>query len=244
MDQRTELPTAAIARERVPPNSMPRDAATLILLDRSAREPKVLLGRRHRGHVFMPGKFVFPGGRVEPGDRLMASASALDPRVEARLMRQSRKSSPAKARGLALAALRETFEETGYLVGALEAGTPLPAGRQWADITAGGPVPDLSCLHFVARAVTPPRRPRRFDTRFFAVDAERIVHRVEGIVGPQSELVELTWLPIEEAKRLDTPAVTTVVLEALEARIAAGFGHDLPAPFYRMQHRRFVRQLL
>ena len=57
----------------------PRDAATLILLDRRSRAPKVLMGRRHEGHRFMPGKFVFPGGRIDRSDRLMPSATELRP---------------------------------------------------------------------------------------------------------------------------------------------------------------------
>ena len=45
------------------PNVTPRDAATLILLDCSGPTPKVLMGRRHQGHVFLPGRFVFPAVR-------------------------------------------------------------------------------------------------------------------------------------------------------------------------------------
>ena len=52
----------------------PRDAATLILVDRSGRVPKVLLGKRHLRHKFMPGKFVFPGGGVDPTDKRMPAA--------------------------------------------------------------------------------------------------------------------------------------------------------------------------
>jgi len=50
------------------PNVMPKDAATLILLDCTGSEPKVLMGKRHDRHVFMPGAYVFPGGRVDPID--------------------------------------------------------------------------------------------------------------------------------------------------------------------------------
>ena len=55
-------------RDQTFPDSEPRDAATLMLIDRSGAKPKVLLGRRHASHKFMPGKFVFPGGRIEPLD--------------------------------------------------------------------------------------------------------------------------------------------------------------------------------
>ena len=51
-------------------------------------------------------------------------------------------------------------------------------------------LPDLGALHFIGRAITPPGRPRRFDARFFTVDASAIAHRVEGMTGPDAELVE------------------------------------------------------
>ncbi|MGE3998189.1 MAG: NUDIX hydrolase, partial [Variibacter sp.] len=58
-------------RDQSFPNVRPRDAATLIVLDRTGAEPKVMMGRRHDRHKFMPGKFVFPGGRVEAYDGRM-----------------------------------------------------------------------------------------------------------------------------------------------------------------------------
>lgn len=241
--RRTERLTEA-ERDDSHPNQPPRDAATLILIDRSGAAPKVLLGRRHHGHKFMPGKFVFPGGRVEPADRRMPVAAPLHSVTEARLMRAVPRSSPAKARGLALAAIRETFEETGLLLGKRQ---PVPAtapNADWAGYAAAGFLPDLASIQFIARAITPPRRIRRFDSRFFAADASAIVHRIEGIIGPDAELVELVWVPLAEAKRLDMPMITEVVLEELDARIAAGFGHDLPVPFYRWIGGRFTRALL
>src|SRR3954465_6998126 len=72
-------------RDQSSPDSEPRDAATLMLIDRSGATPKVLLGRRHAGHKFMPGKFVFPGGRIEPLDRQMSAVSELHPDTEAKL---------------------------------------------------------------------------------------------------------------------------------------------------------------
>jgi 8-oxo-dGTP pyrophosphatase MutT (NUDIX family) len=232
-----------VDRDQSFPNSRPRDAATLIIIDRSATPPKVLLGRRHTRHKFMPGKFVFPGGRVELNDRKMACVSELDSRVEARLLQGVKRPSRLKARALALAAIRETFEETGLLLGKRD-GRTLAAEGPWAAFAEAGVLPDLGEIHFIVRAITPPRRPRRFDTRFFAVDAEAIAHRVEGVVGPDAELVELVWLPITEAERLDMPGITTAALEELGHRIANGFSHDLPVPFYRMPRRRFTRALL
>jgi 8-oxo-dGTP pyrophosphatase MutT (NUDIX family) len=221
----------------------PKDAATLILVDRSDRVPKVLLGKRHARHKFMPGKFVFPGGGVDPSDKRMPVATSLDPHAESRLMQRFHKSSPARVRALALAAVRETFEETGLLLGTRSEAANVPEGP-WAAFAQHKVLPDLRSIRFIGRAITPPGRPRRFDARFFTVDASAVAHRIEGVTGPDSELVELVWMPLAEAKALDMPAVTGVMLEELDARIADGFGHDLPVPFYRMIRSSFLRELL
>ena len=226
----------------------PRDAATMIIIDRAGPAPKVLLGRRHAGHKFMPGKFVFPGGRVEPLDGRMASATPLEPRVEARLMQGTQRPSAIKARAFVLAAIRETFEETGIMLGTRsDAPMRSPGGRSgspWDAFVQEGVAPDLAPVHFVARAITPPGRTRRFDARFFAVDAGAIAARREGVVGPDTELTELVWMTITEASRLDMSSITIAMLEELNARIEAGFAHDLPVPYYRVLNRRRTRELL
>ena len=229
-------------RDQSSPNVRPKDAGTLIIIDRAGDTPKVLMGRRHAGHKFMPDKFVFPGGRVEAQDRRLPFSSPLEPRVETRLMKKIQRATASRARAVAVAAIRETFEETGLLIGHASAAKTVASGD--ASEPTIGICPDLGALHFIARAITPPRRPRRFDTRFFAADATTITHRVEGIIGPDAELIELVWIPIAEAKRLDMPTITQIVLKELDARIAAGFGHELPVPFYQMRHRRFSRELL
>ncbi|HET7020149.1 MAG TPA: NUDIX hydrolase [Xanthobacteraceae bacterium] len=221
----------------------PKDAATLILVDRSGRVPKVLLGKRHHGHKFMPGKFVFPGGRVDPADRRMPAARELDPQVQAHLMKRLKRPSADKARAFALAAIRETFEETGLLLGVRGEATKVPRGP-WREFAAANILPDLGALHFIGRAITPPGRPRRFDARFFTMDASTIAHRIEGVTGPDAELVELVWMPLGEAKELDMPAVTGVMLEELDARIADGFAPQLPVPFYTMPRGSFRRDML
>ncbi|EJW12065.1 MutT/nudix family protein [Rhodovulum sp. PH10] len=253
------------------PNVVPKDAATLILIDRTGPAPKVLLGRRHANLKFMAGKFVFPGGRVEVADRGIPAASELDPAIAARLMLATARPSPAKARAFAIAAVRETFEETGLMLGrpggarppaaaaleiaapaspspAADAASPAPASpaavAAWPAFAAAGVSPDLASLQFIARAVTPPRRPRRFDARFFAVDAQAIAGRVDGIVGPDSELVELVWMTLKDAESLDLPPITKAVVAELDHRIAQGFAPELPIPFYRWVRGRFVRALL
>jgi len=225
------------------PNVRPKDAATLILLDRSDRIPKVLMGRRHHSHVFLPGKFVFPGGRVDPADRLMPVAGELDKRAQVRLMRKTSAPSAAKARTFALTAIRETFEETGLLIGKKAEAGKVPPGP-WAEFARANVMPDLSSIHFIARAITPPHRPRRYDTRFFTADSSAIAHRIDGVVGPDAELVELVWKPIAEAQKLDLIAITQIILRDLQAQIDAGFRHDQPVPFYRMLHGKRSRELI
>jgi 8-oxo-dGTP pyrophosphatase MutT (NUDIX family) len=246
-----ERPDYAEAVARKDPGSKkhpylrPKPAATLIILDHAGEYSKVLMGRRHHGHKFMPGKFVFPGGRVDPADREIAVTHALHPIVEAKLTKRRVKASPALPRALALAAVRETFEETGLVLGkksdkAAHAHPPGP----WSDYAAHGLTPNLAAFHFITRAITPPGRPRRFDTTFFAVDAKEIAARVEDVIQPESELVELVWLPLEEAQNLDLPHITGVVLKELKTRIAGGMGYDLPVPFYYESHKRWFREEL
>jgi len=98
------------------PDSEPRDAATMMLIDRSGPVPKVLLGRRHHGHKFMPGKFVFPGGRIEALDATMSAVSEIHPDMQAKLNERVANASPQFARALALTAIREVAEETGLEV--------------------------------------------------------------------------------------------------------------------------------
>src|SRR5579863_84138 len=158
---RTDRLTKTI-RDQSFPNVKPRDSATLILIDRAESVPKVLLGRRHESHRFMPGKFVFPGGRIEPTDGKMTSVAALNERHVARLMSRVKRPSAAKAASFALAAIRETYEETGLMLGVPGKNPiPTPPGA-WQAFAEAGIVPDLSRIHFIARAITPPNRNRRF----------------------------------------------------------------------------------
>ena len=226
-------------------NFPPKDAATLILLDRSGPSPKVLMGKRHARHTFLPGAFVFPGGGVDSADRLMPIGGALDPRAVTKLMLHMRRPSAAKARGLALAAIRETFEETGLLLGTKHDQPPAAPNGPWTAFAEARIHPDLSTVHFIARAITPPRRKRRYDTRFFTADASAIAHKIEGKVGPDAEFVELVWVPLKGIKeKIELLAITEIVLLDLQKQIEAGFSHDLPVPFYRVMHGKRVRELL
>jgi 8-oxo-dGTP pyrophosphatase MutT (NUDIX family) len=228
-----------------PAAARPADAATLILIDKAKGAPRVLLGRRHSGHKFMPGKFVFPGGRLEASDRRMAIAGPLDEIVEAKLNARARRPSPHLARALALAALRETFEETGLAIGVRDCGAPEnPPKGEWSRFAATGVFPALDVLDFVARAITPPGRTKRFDTRFFVADAAAIGHREDGIAHADAELVELVWISLEETASLDLPIITRTVLDDLAAALAGGMNRCRPRPFYHQHRGKWLREEL
>ena len=117
-----------------------------------------------------------------------------------------RRPSPHFARALALAAIRETFEETGLAIGVPDYGAPEnPPPGAWTRFAATGVTPALDVIDFLARAITPPGRPRRFDARFLIADATCVARRVEGAIHPEAELVELVWTPLNEALNLDLP---------------------------------------
>jgi 8-oxo-dGTP pyrophosphatase MutT (NUDIX family) len=190
----------------------PRHAATLILVRRDAPEPRVLMGRRHGGHSFMPDKWVFPGGRVDRADYTAPAASELRPEVRASLEKVA---PPALARALALAAVRETFEEAGLLLG--RPGAAKTRSAAWSALLKQGHLPDLEALDFIARAVTPPYRPKRFDARFFTADAERLtaMDRIQG----SGELDEIAWVGLDDALGLDLPNITSFILKELRLRL-------------------------
>jgi len=193
------------------------------------------MGRRHAGLAFMAGKHVFPGGRTDPRDGRMPRCDDLDGREIARVARH-----PARARAIALCALREAWEEAGIVLGrpSRNSGSNLlPDGFLTASV-----VPSLSPLRLIARAVTPPGAVRRFDTRFFAVWRDELAAET----GEQSgELEALGWHTLDEAADLDLAEITRIVLDDLRARLAAdpmllpGGG---PAFSYRVRQGRFVRE--
>lgn len=215
---------------RVGGRQTPKDAATLILTRVHKGEAEVLMGRRAPGHVFMASKWVFPGGRIDRSDFAAASANDLPAADMARLTRET----PARrARALALAAVRETFEETGLLLAAPAAAASV-AGP-WREFRAVGAMPDLAALSYVARAITPPGRTRRFDARFFMADARALLHP-EPTAG-SGELDEIVWLPLADTRSLDLPAITRFVLGEVGERLARP---NRPLPYVRMVRGRHV----
>src|SRR3954468_6666529 len=227
------------------PYRRPVDAATLILVDRSGSVPKVLVGKRHDKVVFMPGKFVFPGGRVDKTDNRIPVAAPISKELEANLMKGSPKTPLSRARALAIAAIREACEETGLCLGGRCDGTVPKFDGVWQPFSDAGLLPDPSGLFLIARAITPPGRVRRFDTRFFTADASAIAHRVEGVIHPDAELVELVWVELGSQPLADLHPMTKSVLNELDKPLATGpLHHDAPVPFFHFYGGKMQKDVL
>jgi 8-oxo-dGTP pyrophosphatase MutT (NUDIX family) len=203
----------------------PKDAATLLLYRGDGDDVRVLLGQRHHGHIFMPNAYVFPGGRVNPSDSRVVPDTGLRGNVAARLERAA---TPARARAIAVAAIRETFEETGLLIAAGEGG-----GGEWHSKIG----PKLSALDYFFRAITPPQRVRRFDARFFCADASA----AQGELGGDGELTNLAWFSLEEIRDLEMAGITRIALAEFRRVLAdpPSYAGDRPIPVSRFLHGRY-----
>ena len=227
------------------PYRRPVDAATLILVDRSGATAKVLVGKRHEKVVFMPGKIVFPGGRVDKADSRVPTAAPIPAALEANLLKGRPKITPSRARALAIAAIREACEETGLCLGRKNLGSKPGLTGAWKPFADAGLLPDPSGLYLVTRAITPPGRIRRFDTRFFAADASAIAHHVDGVIHADAELVELVWVELGSKPLADLHPMTRNVLNELERRLASGpLRHDADVPFFHFYGGVMQRDLL
>lgn len=181
---------APLIDQQTPPRPRavrPRHAASLIVYRQDGDDISMLMGMRGAKHRFMPNRLVFPGGAVDRADLSAPAATPLTAQTE-HLLRKN--ANERLAHGLGIAAARELHEETG--------------------LTLGIP-PRLDGLHLLARAVTPPLSPIRFNARFFVVDA---VH-VAGSLGGDGELEGLRFYGMQEALALDLAMPTRRVLERL-----------------------------
>ncbi len=160
---------------------------------------EILMGRRAGRHRFMPDFYVFPGGRLDPADYRTKPLTPLRPEVHEQL---SRSGGARQAQALAIAAVRETYEETGLALGEPDAGAE------------GRLRPSLAPLDYILRAITPPTSPIRFHARFFAVEARHVGGSLKG----NGELLDLDWRPIDECLRLPVADVTEFLLRRLQER--------------------------
>lgn len=186
-----------------------RPAATIVLLRDGEGGLEVLLMRRNRSAGFVPGAYVFPGGRVDGADWDPDILDCLDGLVpEGAEERLELRGSDPPAIAYYLAALREAFEETGILVAVEADGDPPATAAEDPEvdairnevmedrITFAQALRRLRCridgssVEYLAHWITPEVEPRRYDTRFFAA---RVRPGSTPVVDPR-EMTDAVWL--------------------------------------------------
>ncbi|MCE5975177.1 NUDIX hydrolase [Sinirhodobacter sp. WL0062] len=217
-----------------------RHAATVLVVRRDGPgAPRVLMGMRGAGAAFMPSKYVFPGGALDQGDAAIPFGSPLNATCARRLDVEA----PAQiGHALAAAAVRELWEETGQILGT-RGDWPGAPPADWTGFAAQGMTPSAAPLHFVFRAITPPGRPRRFDARFFLIDAADLSTDAEDFSRACDELSHLHWVPMAEARALNLPFITEVVLAEVQALLAESGAQIAPpasVPFFDNSGSRSV----
>lgn len=245
------FPTKPVT-DKSTPRKRPKDAASLLLIDRSHPQPKVLMGRRNENLVFMPGKYVFPGGRTDLQDGSVAAASELLEGDQNKLLAgMGSRPSMRRARALGMCAIRETFEETGLRLSApgLKEDADIRDYNhpEWGEFVKSGDLPHLSRLRYFARAITPPYHVRRFDTRFFMAFRDTLPDLHIQQLNPSGELEDLSWHSFDQALELDIPAVTEAILIYAQTLLECNkctLPAIIPILQYSARHGRYIREVI
>lgn len=195
-----------------------KDASSLVLVDRRGATPRILMGRRSAKHQFLPSVYVFPGGRVDYADRFAPFGRDYDADTLDLLLQQMKGCPTAlRARMIGIAAIRETFEEVGLMLGTMDDTARTHTQSIWNEFKDAGMTPDLSSLTYIARAITPPGHNRRFDTRFFMVNADQYLS--DQTAQSSDELEDVQWVSLDQTQYMPIHFITKRVLAATKAAI-------------------------
>lgn len=247
------LPPGFAERLETPPEHAadPKPAATAVLVRDAAAAPELLLLKRHRAAGFVPGAWVFPGGRVDDADA--------DPALVEMLGAVPRGAEPAYW----LAAVREVFEETGVLLARSADGASPGSGAdgsaaRWREallageatlldvLRAEGLRPDISRMVYCSHWVTPVAEPKRYDTRFFLAELPPAC----TVTIDEREMSGAVWLSaagaLAQFQRGELPMVfpTVKTIQLLERfasvdhMLAAFRGVEVPAVLPRLVRTR------
>jgi 8-oxo-dGTP pyrophosphatase MutT (NUDIX family) len=192
----------------------PKDAAALVLVRRRGDEARVLMGERSARHAFLPGRFVFPGGRLDVADQRLAVETICGPTCVPRWP----PARPRRARGASRLRRARDVRGNRHPRGEERSGRCAHALGYLAAILFPRRVAEVGGARFVARAITPPGRPRRFDARFFMADASEIAVELDQS-NASGELLKPVWLTLAEARAADVLPITRCVLDEVEGRL-------------------------
>lgn len=201
-------------REALPRAARPKKAATIILWHGPRDNPRILMGKRAKRHDFMPSVYVFPGGRVDRGDSYASYEGSLSPRTDRIL---SAAYAPRQARAIILTAIRETYEETGLMIGREAPQLRNPKHESWQAFYEAGLSADISGIEVIGRAVTPPRRHKRFDTWFFE---KEVSEDIIGAASDSMELEDVRWMTFAEIAECPLHTATNSMLDVMRDHLA------------------------
>lgn len=237
-------------------------AATIVLLRDAAPGLEVLLVRRNRQAGFVPGAWVFPGGRVDGTDATSAAIARLDgltPEEASRRLDLYDGDPPAIA--YYLAALREAFEETGILVGLGPDGDPPPSAHENSDvdeiriavmedrIAFSEALERLGCriagdaIEYLAHWITPEPEARRYDTRFFAA---RVPESATARIDPR-EMTDALWIaPAAALERVEEGSLPMIfpTIRTLRQLVPHGAADEALDAIGREPVRTFLPKLV
>ena len=215
-----------------------KNAATVILLRGSQKNPEVLMGQRGKNASFMPNKFVFPGGALDPGD----SEIDFNGDIPTKCIEKLRlKADPSLAIPLIAAGIRELWEETGLILGS-ESKTKMDSiPKNWKDFFALGYQPSADNIEFVFRAITPPGRTRRFDARFFLLSSDNIKGDLDDFSKASGELSHLQWIELNSTQNLDLPFITEIVLSEVLSKLKGNRNNGIPFYYHDSGTSHFLR---
>ncbi len=206
----------------------PRLASTIVLYSGTRENPKILMGQRSARNDFMPSVYVFPGGRVDRADSYAPFAGDLNARTE-RILEAAYKAR--KARACVQAAIRETWEETGLMLGKNKPWSKNTGHKSWQAFKQSNIQPYLSSIEVFGRAVTPPHRHKRYDTWFFI---QKFVGDTQ-LVGDSGELSNVGWYDWQEISTLKMQRATTMMLAVLKDYL--NYSTDPDTIFYSYMNR-------
>lgn len=201
--------------------------------------PEVLMLLRHPENKFVPLNYVYPGGGVDKDDtsgemiercRGLQLSNAYDIIPDAQ--------SPEHAMGFWIAAIRETYEETGILYAVNSEGDPVVMSEEkdrdrfyryrrdmyekkisfFAMLEKEDLYPDAGQLFFFSRWITPPVSPIRYDAHFFVAgfpEGQDVQH--DG-----KELTEHLWIRPADALDKHRRGNLKMVLPTVETLRQAG----------------------
>ncbi|HON78790.1 MAG TPA: hypothetical protein PK544_09890 [Spirochaetota bacterium] len=223
--------------------SRPRSAATLMILrngvNGGGQSPEVLMLLRHPGNKFVPLNYVYPGGAVDEEDTagdIIDRCRGIVPLEAMNIIPEAK--TPEYAMGFWIAAIRETFEETGILYAVNSNGDPVtlsgPEEKErfsryrreihekklslYSMLEREGLFPDAGRIFFFSRWITPPFSSIRYDAHFFVAgfpEGQDVRH--DG-----KELTEHVWISPAEALAKYRQGNFRMVLPTVETIREAG----------------------